>query len=130
MTFTRIVLLGSALVYGAIGVAFVVAPHALAPLVGIDLTSVTADNDFRAVYGGVPAGLAVFIAMGLRRPQWELPALWVVALTLGGLAATRVLSWGVAGWPEPIGLALHASEAFGLVLAIVAIRRSVRETPA
>jgi len=124
VTFDRVVLAGSALVFGVIGVAFVVAPHALAPAVDIELTSVTADNDFRAVYGGVPAGLAVFLVMGLRRPTFTRPALWVVALTLGGLAVGRLWSWAVAGWPAPIGFVLHAAEVSGLVLSLVAIRRS------
>jgi hypothetical protein len=119
-----VVLIASTGVYAAIGAAFVLAPHTFAPLVGIELTSITADNDFRAVYGGVPAGLAVFFVMALRRPDWLRPALMVVALTLGGLAASRVWSWLVAGWPEPIGLALHASEILGLGATLLALRRT------
>jgi len=124
LTFPRALLIASAGVYAAIGAAFVLAPHTFAAWVGIELTSVTADNDFRAVYGGVPAGLAVFFVMALRRPGWMRPALWVVALTLGGLAASRVWSWLVAGWPEPIGLALHAAEIAGLGASILALRRT------
>lgn len=127
MTLPRLVVTGSAIVYGAIGVGFVFFPVPLAAAVGIELTDVTAHNDFRAVYGGVPAGLAVFLVMALRRPTWMLPALWVVALTLGGLAASRVLSWAVDGWPSGLALLLHAAEVSGLVLSSVAIRNATRE---
>lgn len=130
MTFTRIVLLSSTAVFGLIGVGFILFPHALAPLVGIALTDVTADNDFRAVYGGVPAGLAVFLGLALRRREWELPALYVVLLTLAGLAASRVLSWLIAGWPAPIAFGLHAMEISGIVLTAIAIRIHVRDTRA
>lgn len=128
MTFARIVLIGSTGVFAVIGIGFIVMPHALAPLVGIELTNVTADNDFRAVYGGVPAGLGVFLALALRRPEWELPALYVVLLTLGGLAASRVLSWWLAGWPAPIAFGLHAMEISGIVMAAIAIRGHVGDT--
>jgi hypothetical protein len=128
MTFTRIVLLGSTAVFGVIGVGFMLFPQVLSSLVGIALTDVTADNDFRAVYGGVPAGLAVFLVLALRRREWELPALYVVLLTLGGLAASRVLSWLIAGWPAPIAFGLHGMEVSGIVLTTIAIRIHVRDT--
>lgn len=122
MSFPRLVVVASAMVFGALGIGFVLLPQMLGHVVGIELTSVTAHNDFRAVYGGVPAGLAVFLVMALRRPDWELAALWVIVLTLGGLAATRLLSWGLDGWPSPVALALHGAEVSGVVLAAVAIR--------
>ncbi len=125
MTFSRLVLIGSTGVFAAIGLGFIAIPHTLAAWVGIELTDVTADNDFRAVYGGVPAGLAVFFMLALRRPAWELPALYVVLLTLAGLAASRVLSWWIAGWPAPIAFGLHALEVGGIVLATVAIRQQI-----
>jgi len=128
MTYARIVLMGSTAVFAAIGLGFIVVPHTLAPLVGIALTDVTADNDFRAVYGGVPAGLAVFFVLALRRADWELPALYVVLLTLAGLAASRFVSWAVAGWPAPIAFGLHAMEIAGIVMAAIAIRGHVGDT--
>lgn len=123
MSFARFVLVGSFLVFGLIGVGFVVVPHPLAAAVGIELTNVTADNDFRAVYGGVPFAMAIFVGLALRRPDFELPALWLIALTLGCLAGSRVVSWFVAGMPGAITFSLQAAETFGAVLATVAIRR-------
>lgn len=123
MSFPRLVVVASAMVFGALGVGFVLFPQTLGHVVGIELTSVTAHNDFRAVYGGVPAGLAVFLVMALRRSDWQLAALWVIALTLGGLAATRFLSWGLDGWPSPVALVLHGAEISGVVLTAVAIRQ-------
>lgn len=123
---SRIVLLGSAVVFGLIGVGFVFAPDPLAAAVDIDLTTVTAHNDFRAVYGGVPGGLAVFLVMAARRPGWAVPGLWVVLVTLGGLALSRLLSWGIDGWPTAIAFGLHAAEIFGCALAGLALRGETR----
>lgn len=130
MPFVRLVVLLTAVVYAAIGIGFVLLPQTLGAQVGIDLTDVTAYNDFRAVYGGVPAGIAVFLVMALRRPTWLLPALWITLLTLGGLAASRALSWLMDGWPAPIALVLHGAEIAGVVVCVAALRAADREARA
>ena len=126
MTFDRLMILASIFVYGAIGIGFILAPQALGGVVGIELTNTTAHNDFRAVYGGVPAGLAVFFVMALRRREWTLPALWTIVLTLGGLAASRVYSWIVDGWAGPVAYLLHGAEIGGVLLTLLAIRQATR----
>lgn len=128
MNLTRIVLLISAPIYAGIGVAFLIAPSTMASFVDVMLHSVTADNDIRAVYGGVNIGLGVFFAISATRPAWYQPALFVVILTLGGLAGARFLSWAVAGMPSAIGFALHASEVLGLMLSAIALRSLSKET--
>ena len=50
--------------------AFLASPASFAALVDISLMSTTADNDFRAVYGGVSLGLALFFLASLSRPAW------------------------------------------------------------
>jgi len=118
----RWVLVGSVLAYGFIGVTFFVAPASMARLVDVSLASATADNDVRAVYGGVALGLAGFLAAALRRRAWTEPALWVVALTLACMALARFVSWAVAGPHATLGYVLHAAEFVGSLAALIALR--------
>ena len=120
----RWVLAASVLAYGFIGVTFFVAPASMAALVDVSLGSATADNDVRAVYGGVALGMAIFVGAALRRREWVEPALWVVALTLSCMALARFVSWAVAGPPALLGYALHAAEFTGALAALIALRRS------
>ena len=121
MSLPRWVLLTSAAVYSAIGGAFLAAPAGMARLVGVELTSATADNDVRAVYGGVAIGLAVFLGLAAGRRDWWHPALWVVLLSTGGMAGARVLSWILVGMPESVAFALHAAEVAGVAAAALAL---------
>jgi len=123
MMLARVVLLGAALAYGGLGLAFLFWPTPMAEHVELFLGSATADNDVRAVYGGLSLGLAVFLLLSLRRLEWFRPALWVVALTLAAMASARIVSLVVAGTPHPIAFALHSAEVVGFVLALLALRR-------
>lgn len=122
MSFVRIVILLSAVAYGGIAASFLVAPATMAALVEVSVEGATADNDVRAVYGGVALGLTVFLAMSLGRPEWHRPALWMIVLTLGAMASARFLSIALVGPPRAIGFVLHAGELLGFVCAAVALR--------
>jgi hypothetical protein len=122
--FTRIVLQLSSLAYAAVGLTFLAAPAFMASLVGVAVVTATADNDVRAVYGGVSSGLAVFFWWAAFRAEWFRPALVVQVLTLAGLASGRFLSWAVVGFPDPIGFGLHAGEIVGLAAGSVALHRN------
>jgi hypothetical protein len=96
----------------------------MASLVDVVVASATADNDVRAVYGGVASGLALFFWLAASRPEWFRPALAAQIFTMGGLAGARFISWAVAGPPEPIGYALHLGEFVGFAAGIVALRQN------
>jgi len=114
MSWPRLVVLLSALPFVGIGLAFVAAPGAMAPLVGLEPTNVTADNDLRAVYGGLSLGCAALLAWcGVREERIGLGVSAVLFL-YGGLAAGRFVSLAVAGAPEALGFMLHAGELVGL----------------
>ncbi|MEN8183708.1 MAG: DUF4345 domain-containing protein [Myxococcota bacterium] len=126
MSLAGLVLRLSALAYGGIGVAFLAAPAEMAAAVDVSVGSASADNDVRAVYGGLDFGLAIFCLASASRPDWHRPALWVVTLTLGAMSLARVLSWMLAGFPDPIALALHAAETLGCGLAAFSLTRLPR----
>ena len=126
MKFARLVLGLLAFVYGVLALAFLASPASFAALVDISLTSTTADNDFRAVYGGVSLGLALFFLASLSRPAWFRPALTAAALIFGCMVAARVLSWALAGFPSSIAYGLQLSEAAGFALTLLALQRLSR----
>ena len=123
MRLPGIVLALSALPFAGVGAFFLLAPATAGGIVGLELTDVTADNDVRAVYGGLGLGLAAFLALAARREAWHRPALTAQVLTYGGLALARVLSWAVAGWPGPVAFLLHGGEIVGVCFGVFALRR-------
>jgi hypothetical protein len=123
MWLARWCLMLSAVAYGFIGVTFLVAPAEMASFVDVSLGSATADNDIRAVYGGVALGLALFFGAAVHRGDWAVPALWVAALTLACMAGARFVSWAVAGPPAPLGYLLHSAEFLGSLASLIALRR-------
>jgi len=117
MNFVQIALYFSALVYLCLGLPFLLAPAYMTSFVGVSLVSATADNDIRAVYGGMAIGLAVFVYWAAGRREFWVPALMMIALTLATMSLSRCVSWIVVGWPDPIGFWLQGAETLGSVVA-------------
>lgn len=91
-TLTKIFVAANALVWIGFGPAFYFAPEVLAGQLDIALTSPTAIADFRAMYGGAPLGIGIFMAMGIWRRQWMKPALMVIVLATAGLLLGRLIT--------------------------------------
>ena len=116
-----------AVVFGVIGVGFLFWPQALADWVGIVLTDPSSFNDFRAVYGGVPAGLAAFLVMAMMRSDWTVPALWMALLTFIGLAGGRFLSEALDGPPGLFVQVLQVAEIAGALFCVLGLRLAARD---
>ena len=128
MSLPRVVLLGSALPFAAIGLAFLLAPGQMAGFVGVSLAGATADADVRAVYGGLQLGCAAVLVTAASRPHWWRPGVAAQLALYGGLAGARFVSLPIAGVPSALGLALHAGELLGVVAGWWAWR-SLRDRP-
>ena len=109
----------TALVFLAIAVASLVAPHVMAQPLGLVLDNVNALSEFRAIYVGlwaVHAGLAGWAAW---RPQRVLLG-DIVGLLVAGQVVGRLLSVWVDGvpdasiWPPAIAEAIGAVVILGL----------------
>lgn len=120
MTWARIVVLLSALPFAGVGLAFVTLPVEMGALVGLDATSVTADNDLRGVYGGLSLGCAAFLAWCGRREVRVRVGVRAQVFLFGGLVIGRCVSLVVAGLPDGLGLALHGAEIVGLACGLSA----------
>ena len=82
----------NAAIWISFGPAFYFWPEAIGEFLGIALQNPTALADFRAMYGGAPLGVGLFMAMGLRCADWFKPALMVVILGTGGILLGRLIS--------------------------------------
>lgn len=87
----------NALGFVAFGLAFLVAPEALAARLDISLGSPSAVADFRAAYGGMTAGVGAMLALAVRRPSWHQPAVTAAALGCAGLLLGRVVTLATHG---------------------------------
>ena len=123
MSWARFVVLASALPFAAIGMAFIAAPETMGALVGLELTNVTADNDLRAVYGGLSLGCAVFLVWSGSAEHRLLAGVHAQVFTFAGLVVGRFVSLALRGLPDGLGLALHGAEIVGLTCGIAALVR-------
>lgn len=127
MSWPRWVCLLSALPFAGVGLAFAAAPSEMASLVGLEITSVTGDNDLRGVYGGLSLGCAALLAWCSMREERTYVGVHAQVFTFGGLAGGRAVSLVVSGWPDALGLALHGAEIVGLACgatALLQVRRA------
>ncbi len=95
----RLVLVGSGLLFPAVAILSLVAPHAVAAQYAVTLDSVDASNQFRAVYFGFWIGLGVLMITAAVRD--DLPVLGrLAAVLLLSQAAGRALSLVLDGLPS------------------------------
>ena len=124
MRFTRFVVFASAFPFAAVGLAFLVAPFEMSARVGIALASAAADNDARAVYGGLQVACAAVLAAAAWGDAAQLRAGLAAQLALyGGLVGARCLSLALVGLPSAPVLTLLAAEGVALAAGAVAWRR-------
>jgi hypothetical protein len=68
---------------------------------GFQLETVAAYSQMRGAGGGVTLAVGLMLMAAVTRASLERPALWAVALVLGGLEAGRLVSLLVDGVPPP-----------------------------
>ncbi len=118
----RISLALTALVYGALGGAFVVRPELL-EVTGVVLPTGAAKTEIRSIYGGLELGLGVFFAIACARPAWFRAGLVAQIASFSGIALARVIGLGIDREPEPLTFVLLGAEIVGALFGLVALRR-------
>ena len=121
--FPRLVLAAAAVLFAAFGIAFTVAPHRLAALVDIPLTTSTATIDFMATYGGFEIGFAIFLFLCLRRPDRVRLGLLASGCAVAGFAVTRAVALLALGGAKPVMYGALVFETVCASLAFFAARR-------
>jgi hypothetical protein len=112
----------AALAFAGIGSAFLAVPETMGRFIGISLAGTTADNDVRAVYGGLQLACGALLVWASMEPRWLRAGLAAQLLLFSGLALGRFLSLGLVGPPEGLGLTLHAAELLGIALGGLCLR--------
>lgn len=112
----RIILLVTALLFVALGAAFLTIPVRLADIIDLGVGEPAALADVRAVYGGMQIGFGVFLTWcGLAIPRVR-TGLLAALMVFAGLALGRFL--GIVAEPSQpaITFVLLAVEILGVVL--------------
>jgi len=125
----RVVLLADALIFGAFGAWFLVAPAAALSAVGIMLNDAAALTEARAMYGGYELGTAAFFYACAREPAWRRAGLTLAILVLGGLGLTRLIAGALTGGLTPLMGGLFCAEAAGVAMNIAALGAAQRRSP-
>ena len=112
----------AALAFAGIGAAFLTVPETMGQFVGLSLAGTSADNDVRAVYGGLQLACGALLVWASTQPRWLRAGLAAQLLLFSGLALGRFVSLGLVGPPESLGLALHAAELLGIALGGLCLR--------
>jgi hypothetical protein len=99
------------------------APRWLAGFVNISLYSSTALADFRAIYGGMPLGVGVFMFAALSRQTWLHPAVALDGVCVAAAGLSRIYSWMASGRPSPMILLFAVVELYVAALAARIFRR-------
>lgn len=86
-----------ALTFVGFGLAFAIAPVAMATLVELEVPTATARTDVRAVYGGLELGLGAFLLWCARRRESVRTGLIAALLAFAALAGVRVVGIAVEG---------------------------------
>jgi len=120
----RILLAIVALVFAAIAIGSLVAPHEMAEGLGYTLANRDALNEFRAIYVGLWLATAALFALASRRVENALLG-DLCALLLLGQVAGRVVSLVLDGAPSERIWPIFAAELVGGI-ALVAFRPSGR----
>jgi hypothetical protein len=119
----------SALVLLGFGMAVLLDPAVLRSA-GVVAPEAAGAVELRAFYGGLELGLAAFLLLALRRPEWYVPALAMQVLALGGVATARLIGIVLTPTSEALVFASLLVEAAGAALGIVALRRLRARKPA
>ena len=112
----------AALAFAGIGAAFLVGPEAMGRHVGVSLAGAIADNDVRAVYGGLQLACGALLLLFARERRWLRAGLLAQIVLFAGLVAGRCVSLALVGSPGTLGLVLHGCELLGLLAGVLCLR--------
>ena len=123
MTLARVLLIGSAIIFVAVGAAFLFIPKTYAEVLEISLPTAMARTDVRATYGGLELGAGLFLVLCARRKEWIRPGLWALGLATGGFASGRLIGLMFERTLSPLMLVFLAMEIVVTLLTFISLRR-------
>lgn len=119
---TRIILWISAISFGVYGLICFFDPELPARVMNNPIVSGDALLDAAAMFGGVQIAIGIFCVMGLRRSEYQRPALLLIALVTAGLAIGRLTYWPQTDlsvtWYTQVALVFEVAMAIAATVAL------------
>lgn len=114
----KAILLISAFVFIAYGLASLFSPELPAGYAGLAMTTGDAYAEIGAMYGGLQTGFGIFCLLGALRTDFYRPALASLLLLVGGLVVARLYSTAMSN--EPVAYYTYGAIVFESVTAALA----------
>src|SRR3712207_4245121 len=108
--FILFVLFSAAVVVGAIGIGYILAPRWVSGLYGIGIDSVNEANMVRAAYGGLFVASALLFVLGATNDGLTRPVLIYLLVFMLGLTCGRTISVLVDGVPSGLIVLVQGGE--------------------
>ena len=122
MTFSKVLLGVTGVLFAAYGLWCAVDPGVVAGYSGLAYPTAGAETEARAMYGGLQTGLGLFLLYAAGNPSARIPALLLTLLGVGSLAICRGIGLAVGG-ADAYNVGAVIYEALTAALAAVAYRR-------
>lgn len=122
MSLNKMVLGSAGLGVAVIGLTYLLAPHLLLDVYGVDTQSPSEANIFRSGSGALYVALAGLFGLGAFNTRYTRTSLVTLFTFMGGLAVGRLVSIVADGWPHTLLIAVLVVEASYAVAAACALR--------
>jgi len=111
MSLNKIVLGSAGLGIAVIGLIYLLAPHLLLDIYGVDIQSPSEANIFRSGSGSLFVAMAILFFLGASNPRYTRTSLIKLFTFMSGLAVGRLVSIAADGWPHAVLIAVLVIEA-------------------
>ncbi|WP_158226894.1 DUF4345 domain-containing protein [Amycolatopsis vastitatis] len=133
MILKKIVLGSAGLGVAVIGVIYLLAPHLLLDVYGVDIQSPSEANIFRSGSGALYVALAILFLLGAFNTRYTRTSLVTLFTFMSGLVVGRLVSIVADGWPHVVLIVVLVVEASFAGAAAYALRvqdssQQLRET--
>lgn len=102
MSLKKMVLGSAGLGIAVIGLIYLLAPHLLLDVYGVDIQSPSEANLFRSGSGSLYVALAILFCLGASNPRYTRTSLITMFTFMSGLAVGRLVSIVADGWPHAV----------------------------
>tara|TARA_B100000900_G_scaffold404748_1_gene413500 strand:- start:1641 stop:2039 length:399 start_codon:yes stop_codon:yes gene_type:complete len=118
MSFGRILLGASALIFIAYGTVCLFDPNVPAGFTGLEVPTGDAFAEVAGMYGGLQTGIGLFCLLAFFNREFYRSGLMALGLTMGALAMARMIA--ILATVQPVTAYSHAAFGYELVTAALA----------
>ena len=122
MSLNKMVLGSASLGIAVIGLIYLLAPHLLLDVYGVDIQSPSEANIFRSGSGSLFVAVAILFFLGASNTRYTRTSLITLFTFMSGLAVGRLVSIVADGWPHALLIAVLVVEASYAGAAAYALR--------